>query len=126
MEVMPKMKWYLWMKSLVFQSIKRQEGNQLVATWFINLQVFSDQADIDKNTIDYSGVTGTLIPGDMKFEDVDGDGKIDGDDQVRLDKNITPTLNYGFTADLRYKDFDLSILFQGACGCRHSDSDRIW
>jgi TonB-linked SusC/RagA family outer membrane protein len=78
--------------------------------------VFLDQAEIDKNTIDYSGVTGTLIPGDMKFEDVDGNGKIDGDDRVRLDKSITPNWNYGFTADLRYKDFDVAILFQGASG----------
>jgi len=78
--------------------------------------VFRDQEDINKNTIDYSDVTGTLIPGDMKFEDVNGDGKIDGDDRVRLDKNLVPTLNYGITFELRYKSFDLNILFQGASG----------
>jgi TonB-linked SusC/RagA family outer membrane protein len=78
--------------------------------------VFLDQADIAKNKIDYSGVTGTLIPGDMKFEDVNNDGKITADDQVRLDKSITPTFNYGATLDIRYKNFDLNILFQGAAG----------
>jgi len=78
--------------------------------------VFRDQEDINKNTIDYSNVTGTLIPGDMKFEDVNGDGKIDGDDRVRLDKSGTPTFNYGATMELRYKGFDLNILFQGATG----------
>ncbi|MDE3248325.1 MAG: TonB-dependent receptor, partial [Bacteroidota bacterium] len=78
--------------------------------------VFLDQADIAKNKIDYSGVTGTLIPGDMKFEDINGDGKITADDQVRLDKSITPTFNYGATLDIRYKNFDLNILFQGAAG----------
>jgi TonB-dependent starch-binding outer membrane protein SusC len=78
--------------------------------------VFLDQADIAKNKIDYSGVTGTLIPGDMKFEDVNGDGKITSDDQVRLDKSITPTLNFGATMEVRYKGFDLNILFQGATG----------
>ena len=78
--------------------------------------VFVDQEDINKNTIDYSDVTGTLIPGDMKFEDVNGDGKIDQDDRVRLDKNLTPTLNYGITFELRYKGFDFNILFQGASG----------
>ena len=80
--------------------------------------VFRDQEDINKNTIDYSGVTNALIPGDMKFEDVNGDGKIDGDDQVRLDQNNTPTFNYGATFELRYKGFDLNILFQGATGAR--------
>jgi len=78
--------------------------------------VFLDQADIDKNTINYTGVTGKLIPGDMKFEDVNADGKIDADDRVRLDESNTPTLNFGATVDLRYKGFDLSILFQGARG----------
>ncbi len=78
--------------------------------------VFRDQADIDKNTIDYSQVTGKLIPGDMKFEDVNGDGKINGDDQVRLDKSNVPVFNFGMTGEVRYKAFDLSILFQGATG----------
>ena len=78
--------------------------------------VFRDQEDINKNTIDYSGVTGKLIPGDMKFEDVNGDNKIDADDKVRLDKTATPTFNFGATFELRYKGFDLNILFQGATG----------
>ena len=78
--------------------------------------VFIDAADIAKNTIDYSGVTGKLLPGDMKFEDVDGNGKIDAEDRVRLDKNSTPTFNFGATFDLRYRGFDLSVLFQGATG----------
>lgn len=78
--------------------------------------VFKDQAEITANKIDYSGVTGQLIPGDMKFEDTNGDGKINADDQVRLDKSITPTLNYGTTIDIRYKGFDVNILFQGAAG----------
>ena len=52
----------------------------------------------------------------MKFEDINGDNKIDGDDRVRLDKNLTPTLNYGITFELRYKNFDFNVLFQGASG----------
>ena len=78
--------------------------------------VFKDQDEINKNTIDYSGVTGTLIPGDMKFEDVNGDGIINGDDQVRLDQGSRPTFNFGATFDFRWKGFDLFILFQGATG----------
>jgi hypothetical protein len=75
-----------------------------------------DEADIAKNTIDYSGVTTGLIPGDMKFEDVNGDGKIDGDDQVRIPESMVPTFNFGATFEVRYANFDLSILFQGATG----------
>lgn len=77
---------------------------------------FLDQAEIEANTIDYSAVTGELIPGDMKFKDVNGDGKIDADDRVRQEQSITPTFQYGATFNMSYKDFDLNILFQGAAG----------
>ena len=94
-----------------------QEGNPIGGYLVYKYAgVFIDQADIAKNTVDYSGVTDKLIPGDMKFEDVDHNGKINAEDRVRLDKNSTPTLNFGATIDLRYKGFDLSILFQGATG----------
>ncbi len=78
--------------------------------------VFKDQADIDKNTIDYSGLTPSLQPGDMKYKDVNGDGKINADDRIRLDKTSEPTFTGGVNIRLGYKDFDLSILFQGATG----------
>lgn len=78
--------------------------------------VFLDQAAIEANNIDYSSVTSQLIPGDMRFEDVNGDGKIDGDDRVRLDDNGTPTFNFGANVDIQYKNFDFSLLFQGATG----------
>jgi TonB-linked SusC/RagA family outer membrane protein len=96
---------------------QRQEGKPIGAFLAYKYAgVFRDEADIAKNTIDYSGVTGQLIPGDMKFEDVNNDSKIDADDRVRLEKNNTPTLNFGATIDLKYKSFELNILFQGATG----------
>ncbi|MEY3053049.1 MAG: hypothetical protein RLY31_2834 [Bacteroidota bacterium] len=78
--------------------------------------VFFDQSEIDANTLDYSSVTGQLLPGDMKFKDQNGDGKIDADDQIRLEENATPTFNFGATFNLSYKGFDLSMLLQGATG----------
>ncbi len=78
--------------------------------------VFVDQDDINKNTIDYSAATNKLLPGDMKIRDVSGDGKIDADDRVRLEKNRDPWFTGGVNFNLQYKDFDCSILFQGATG----------
>lgn len=78
--------------------------------------VFIDQKEIDANKLDYSAATGSLKPGDMKFKDVNGDGKINADDRVRNDKNRDPTLSGGLSLNLGWKDFDLSILFQGAAG----------
>lgn len=79
--------------------------------------VFKDQKEIDANTINYSAVGGAdLRPGDMKFKDYNGDGKINGDDKVRLDKTRDPTFTGGFNMNFRYKGFDTYVLFQGATG----------
>lgn len=88
-------------------------GTQLVYEY---TGVFKDQAEINANTIDYSAFTGKLLPGDMKFKDVNGDGKINGDDQIRTDKTNIPTFTGGFNLSLQYKNFDFSALIQGAAG----------
>jgi TonB-linked SusC/RagA family outer membrane protein len=96
---------------------QKQEGKPINAYLVYESDgAFLNEDEIAKNTIDYSGVTPQLIPGDMKFKDVNGDGKIDGDDQVRLDKSITPPWNYGATFEMHWKGFDFSFLFQGAAG----------
>ncbi|MFN3852570.1 MAG: SusC/RagA family TonB-linked outer membrane protein [Spirosomataceae bacterium] len=96
---------------------QRQEGKPIGAYLAFKYDgVFKDASEIDANRLDYSAVTSRLLPGDMKFEDVNGDGKINADDAVRLDKNITPTFNFGATIELRYKNFDLNMLLQGAAG----------
>lgn len=78
--------------------------------------VFKDLAEINANKIDYSALTNQLRPGDMKFKDTNNDGKINGDDKIRLDQNGAPTFTGGFNINLQYKGFDLSVLFQGATG----------
>nr|WP_261452328.1 TonB-dependent receptor [Marinilongibacter aquaticus] len=80
--------------------------------------VFKDQSEIDSNPLDYSAITNNLRPGDMKYKDYDGDGKITPNDQVRMDFNSIPLFQGGINFTANYKDFDLSILFQGAFGAR--------
>lgn len=78
--------------------------------------VFKSQDEINSTTLDYSAITNNLRPGDMKYKDYDGDGKITPDDRVRTNRNTNPTFQGGLNLGLRYKNFDLSILFQGATG----------
>ncbi|MCF2488914.1 TonB-dependent receptor [Dyadobacter sp. CY347] len=78
--------------------------------------VFRDQGEVDSNPLDYSGITGTIRPGDMKFKDINGDKRITADDKVRSEKTNRPQFTGGASINLGYKAFDLSILFQGALG----------
>lgn len=58
----------------------------------------------------------TVVPGDIRFKDVNGDGKIDGDDRVRSNKNEEPRMVAGLTLGASWKGWDIMMLFQGATG----------
>jgi TonB-linked SusC/RagA family outer membrane protein len=53
--------------------------------------------------------------GDIKYEDVNGDGKIGFEDKMALGNTI-PKFTYGFNLGFSYKGFDLSILMKGIAG----------
>ncbi|EOR94311.1 TonB-dependent receptor [Arcticibacter svalbardensis MN12-7] len=58
----------------------------------------------------------TLRPGDVKYLDINADGIIDWKDQTDIGKGTQPNWMAGFNASLKYKNFDVSFLFQGAFG----------
>lgn len=80
--------------------------------------VFKDQGEIDANKIDYKAIVNTLRPGDMKYKDYNNDGKITPDDQVRNNFTQLPMFQGGINMNAQYKNFDLTILFQGAAGAK--------
>jgi TonB-linked SusC/RagA family outer membrane protein len=55
-----------------------------------------------------------VAPGDIKWVDVNKDGKIDGADETALGYPVLPQIVYGFSSRLAYKNLDLEVLFQGA------------
>ena len=57
----------------------------------------------------------TPKPGDLKYADVNGDNKIDGNDRIILG-STQPDIVYGFSTQLRWHNFDLSASFAGSYG----------
>jgi hypothetical protein len=81
--------------------------------------VIRSQKELDDYKL-LGGVPSDIAIGDSKFRDVNGDGKIslygdnpgqDGD--VINIGNITPRFNFGVNLGANYKNFDLSVFFQG-------------
>lgn len=60
----------------------------------------------------------TIRPGDVKYKDVNGDGIINGLDQLPIGYNRTgtPILNYGINLGVQWKGFDLAVDFTGGWG----------
>lgn len=79
------------------------------------------QNDEDVKTY-YPNKVGTVRPGDLKFEDVNGDGEITQDDRTMIG-NPTPDFTYGFNVNLGYKNFDLGVDMMGVYG---NEIYRTW
>jgi len=73
--------------------------------------IFQDQNDIDNHAYQVL----KTAPGDIKFKDMNKDGKIDDQDQTYIG-NAFPGFVYGFTFNVSYKGFDLNIFTQGVQG----------
>ena len=60
----------------------------------------------------------TLLPGDLIYEDFNGDGVIDQFDERPIGYNYgsQPQINFGFTIGGRYSNFDFHLDFSGAAG----------
>lgn len=55
------------------------------------------------------------IAGNLKFEDLNNDGKLGFEDKQDIGNTI-PKFSYGLTSSFNYKGFDLNLLFQGLAG----------
>ena len=72
----------------------------------------------------FSSFGKNLIPGDIKYKDINGDMKIDANDVVPIGYSNTPRKTFSFTLGADYKGFDLSLLFQGATQVSYHPADE--
>ena len=72
--------------------------------------LFSSQEEIDAWP---TQPWGEVHPGDIKYLDLNGDGKVDTYDCKPIGYPNVPEITYGFGASVKWKGFDFSVFFQG-------------
>jgi len=81
-------------------------------------RLFVDELDVINSPWQYSDSDKpedlNYSAGDIKYVDINEDGKIDDDDKVAIGYPTIPEIVYGFGASSGYKDFDFSFFFQGS------------
>ena len=84
---------------------------------YIAERLFIDQEDILNSPEQFNGLSSNenaYLPGDIKYKDLNGDGKISELDKAPIGDPFVPEIVYGFGASMGYKNIDFSFFFQGA------------
>jgi TonB-linked SusC/RagA family outer membrane protein len=90
-------------------SYQRQTGHPLNTYLLYNaIGIFRTQEEINKTPH-----LNNAQPGDLIYQDFNGDGKITADDQVRSKYGNIPLISYGTVLSVEYENFDLSAVFAG-------------
>ena len=82
--------------------------------------IFQDASEISKHAVQTAGTA----PGDLKFKDTNNDGVINLKDRQFLGSFI-PKATYALNLGANYKNFDLSIFFQGVSGNKIYNATRV-
>jgi len=113
---------------LVEYDYQHREGRSLDAIWGYKCLGFYTEDDFVRDADGYltstlkNGVKpmigGTIQPGDLKYEDVNGDGRLDKQDMVDLGKSgvYGAPLTLGINLTLKYKNWTLFLLGNGQFG----------
>jgi TonB-linked SusC/RagA family outer membrane protein len=107
-----------------YLATKTDEGQPIGSFFgYVVDHVAIDQADVDaynQRSKDVTGLPGAvyeadLLPGDIIFRDLDGDGQLTSKDQTFIGSPI-PKWNYGGNINLGFKQFDLMVSLYGIGG----------
>ncbi|QEC80591.1 TonB-dependent receptor [Mucilaginibacter ginsenosidivorax] len=99
--------WLEASRYLLGQPLNRQYG-------YIAERLFVDDNEAANSPKQIFSSSGTQPKGgDIKYRDLNGDGKLDGADQTYIGYPTIPQIVYGFGLTTTYKNFDLSGFFQG-------------
>lgn len=86
-------------------------GHSINQTWgYIAERLFLDEEEVINSPSQF----GDYKAGDIKYRDVNRDGRISELDMVPIGYPTVPEINYGFGLSTGYKGFDFSFFFQGS------------
>ena len=83
---------------------------------------FNNQSDVS-SWPSQAGVT--LVPGDVRYLDVNGDGVINTKDQSPIANPSFPEISYAFSSGFEYEKIDFSFLFQGSGNVSTTVADQF-
>lgn len=95
---------------------RNRMGYNLSQQWgYVAERLFIDAADVANSPVQFDQQPNRdYMAGDIKYVDINNDGKIDAKDQVAIGYPTDPEIIYGFGASTGYKGFDCSFFFQGS------------
>ncbi len=93
-----------------YENRRRVEHNINQQWGLVAERVFVDSYEIANSP---TQVYGEYQAGDIKYADINNDGKIDDDDRIAMGYPTVPEIQYGFGLSTGYKKFDFSFFFQG-------------
>ncbi|GHT59840.1 SusC/RagA family TonB-linked outer membrane protein [Bacteroidia bacterium] len=88
-----------------------RKGHNINQPWgLVAERLFVDEEEVRNSPKQEFGEYGA---GDIKYVDINNDGKIDDNDRIAMGYPTVPEIQYGFGLSAGYKKFDLSFFFQG-------------
>ncbi|WP_273215223.1 SusC/RagA family TonB-linked outer membrane protein [Runella zeae] len=103
---------------------RTDNGREVGSFYVLNaIGVFQNQAEIDASPV--FGTRANVKPGDLKYQDVDGNNVIDANDKIYAG-SYQPKAYYGFNLGLDFKGFDFSTDFYGSYGGKIYNGKRAF
>lgn len=92
-------------------SYQKQEGKRVGQFFgYVTNGFYTSQQDIDSYV---PNELGRPIPGDLKYVDINGDGRINSDDRTAIGYSRVPEYIFSISPRVSYKGFSVSVMFQG-------------
>lgn len=108
-------------ESAQLPNLRREGKSSMVWTMYEALGLFQSQEEINQWPMDQDGQgNATLAPGDIKYKDQDGDGKLTSADRLYVKNSAYPDMDISIKAGIQYKGFFINALFQGERGFKQN------